>query len=253
MPKLQDITDYLNTLLKLETFKDSSNNGLQVQNSGRVKKIACGVDADMTFFEAAHERGANLLIVHHGMSWTDSLKRITGMNYQRVEYLIRNDMALYAAHLPLDAHPRYGNNILLCRNLGLKNCRPFGDYHGQMIGFRGELPRSVSFDGFCKLVRSGVNPNVQTMPFGGKKVKRVAVVSGGAGADLLAQAAGDGVDAFLSGEPTLAAWGVARDMGIHVVYAGHYATETLGVSALARHLRQRFKINAEFIDFAVPY
>ena len=253
MQKLEKITAYLDKLLKIDAFADGSNNGLQVQNSGKVKKIACGVDADLATFEAAHECGADLLVVHHGISWGDSLKRITDMNYERIAYLMRNDMALYAAHLPLDAHPRYGNNALICRLLGLHNIRPFGSYHGQVIGFQGELPRAVTFDVLFENVRKKLNPEIRTMPFGGKRVKRVAAISGGGGADLLAEAARAGVDAFISGEATLAAWGVARDMRIHAVYAGHYATETLGVSALAKCLKQRFKIPAEFISLDVPY
>lgn len=253
MQKLEKITTYLDKLLKIASFEDGSHNGLQVQNSGQVGKIACGVDADLTTFEAARERGANLLVVHHGISWGDSLKRITDMNYERIAYLVRNDMALYAAHLPLDAHPQYGNNALICRLLGLHNIRPFGNYRGQVIGFQGELPRAVTFDVLFEKVRKKLNPDIRTMPFGGKRIKRIAVISGGGGPDLLAEAARSGIDAFVSGEPTLAAWGVARDMRIHAVFAGHYATETLGVNALAECLQKRFKLPAEFIKLDVPY
>lgn len=253
MAETVKLAGYLDKLLRIEAFSDTSHNGLQVQNSGKAARVACGVDADLSFFKAAREHGADFLLVHHGLSWGDSLKRITALNYERIAYLVQNEMALYAAHLPLDAHSRYGNNILLCRALGLKNCRPFGSYHGQTISYRGELARACSFDSFCKVVREKINKEIRTMPFGKAQIKRIAVVSGGAGAEMLAEAAAEGVDVFLSGEATLAAWGIARDMGIHAVFAGHYATETLGVNALARHIRQRFKISAEFIGFDVPY
>ncbi|MBN1652872.1 MAG: Nif3-like dinuclear metal center hexameric protein [Deltaproteobacteria bacterium] len=128
VPQLKQITDFLDKQLAISDYQDSSHNGLQVENRREIKQVCCGVDASMEFFQAARAAGANLLICHHGLSWDVSLKRITGLNYERVSYLIGNDMALYACHLPLDAHPRLGNNAQICKALGLVELKPFGVY-----------------------------------------------------------------------------------------------------------------------------
>ena len=117
MVSAERVGEFLDRELHVTDFKDSSNNGLQVDNSGRVGRVCCGVDASLEFFEAAQRRGADMLICHHGLSWNDSLKRITDLNYRKIAFLMRHDMALYACHLPLDAHPRYGNNAVLARML----------------------------------------------------------------------------------------------------------------------------------------
>ncbi len=233
-------------------FKDTSNNGLQVANSGRLGRICCGVDASLEFMQAAQKQGAGLLIVHHGISWCDSLKRITGLNYKRVKYLMDNDMALYACHLPLDAHAQYGNNAQICKTLGLRGLKKFGLYGGGYIGFGGSLPREMTMQDFKKLVAAKISGRMTTMEFGRKKVKTVAVVSGGASEEL-EQAAEQGYDVFLSGEYKLLAYNNARDIGMNAVFAGHYATETFGVKAVAALLRSKFKADARFIDLEVAY
>ena len=253
MPTLADIVAYLDKELTIGEFPaDSSNNGLQVAGPGRVKKVCCGVDASLEFFEEAARRGADLLVCHHGISWGDSLKRITDLNYGRVAALIRRNMALYACHLPLDAHPVHGNNAQICRALGLVNRRRFGVYEGVEIGFRGELSRAVRYDRFKQKVARRVGANITSMDFGKKTVKTVAVVSGG-GAGELAEAGRNGIDVFLSGEPRLSAYAEAQEYGINAVFAGHYATEVFGVRALAGLLKERFGLDTEFIDLDVPF
>lgn len=250
---LSKIVSYLDTELRIADFTDSSNNGLQVQNSGKIAKVCCGVDASLEFFEAAARRGADLLVCHHGLSWGDSLKRITDQNYRRISFLMKNDMALYACHLPLDAHPRLGNNALLCRTLGLRKVKPFGLYAGKLIGFAGELPRAMPYGEFKKLVDGRIaNGNMQTMDFGKKTVRTVGVVSGGA-ADEVAEAGQAGLDVYLTGEPKLLAWHHAQDYRINAIFAGHYATERLGVMALGKELGRRFGLQAEFIDLLIPF
>jgi len=250
--KLDRIVAYLDKELRIADFDDTSHNGLQVGGPETVRKVCCGVDASMEFFVEAHRRGADLLICHHGISWGDSLKRITGLNYERLAFLIKHDMALYACHLPLDAHPRYGNNAEICRALGLQSIKPFGMYRGVEIGFAGKLPRPVRYTRFKKLVAEATGGEPRTMDFGKKTIRTVAVVSGGAAAEV-EEAGKKGIDAYVSGEPALMAYSLAQEYGINAVFAGHYATEVFGVRALAGQLTRRFKLNAEFIDLRVPF
>jgi dinuclear metal center YbgI/SA1388 family protein len=249
---LDRVVAYLDDELRTGDFDDSSHNGLQVGGPDRVRRVCCGVDASMEFFVEARERRADLLVCHHGISWGDSLKRITGLNYERLAFLIRNDMALYASHLPLDAHPRYGNNAGICRALGLQALKPFGLYRGVEIGFAGRLPKPLPYARFKKLIAKAMGGEPRTMDFGKRTIRTVAVVSGGAAAEV-EEAGRKGFDAYVSGEPALMAYSLAQEYGINAVFAGHYATEVFGVKTLAEQLEGRFKLKAEFIDLRVPF
>ncbi len=243
---------YLDRLLKVDRFHDDSNNGLQVGNSGRVGRVCCGVDASLEFFEEALRRGAGLLICHHGLSWGDSLKRLTGLNYRRVSFLMKHDLALYAVHLPLDAHPTCGNNACMAKALGLRQIKPFGSYHGRTIGLRGVLPSPLSLAQFADRLQRITRQPVKVLDFGRPKVRTVALVVGG-GAGCAEEAANLGMDAYLSGEFNLAGYNTARDLNLNVLLGGHYATESFGVQALGKQLTRRFGVRAEFIDLAVPF
>jgi dinuclear metal center YbgI/SA1388 family protein len=252
MTKLSDIAAFLDRLLKAP-FTDSSNNGLQVQNSGHVRKVCGGVDASLPFFRAARERGADLVICHHGLSWGDSLKYITDLNYQRLAFLIRNDMAVYASHLPLDGQMQWGNNAELFRRLGVRDIRGFAPYKGGHIGVRGRLARAMKLDDFAALVGRVVgNPNVRTFAFGRKIVRTVAGVAGG-GAVGLDEAGKLGIDVYLSGEGYLSARNSAEEWGLSVVLAGHYATEKFGVQSLLKRVKRRFAVETEFIDMGIEF
>ncbi len=250
--KTEKITSFLDGELDVASFEDASHNGLQVANSGNVKKICTGVDASMEFFEAAAERGADLLVCHHGISWGDSLSRITELNYRRVRFLMDQDIALYACHLPLDAHPVHGNNASICKALGLKRLKSFGRYGSRDIGFVGQLTKPMGYGAFKKKVQKAVGTELQTMDFGKKTVRSVAVVSGGA-ADGVEEAGRMGVDVFITGESKLSAYGLSQEYGINTIFAGHYATEVFGVRALGELLQQRFKVKAEFIGLGVTF
>jgi len=252
MPTSQTIAAFLNSALRIARFTDTSNNGLQVANTGNSVHVACGVDASLEFFKAARARGADMVVCHHGLSWGDSLKYITGLNHQRLKFLIDNDMALYACHLPLDAHPRLGNNAGMARALGLRELKPFGLYHGASIGVRGRLPRPLPLARFVKMVERAAGNEARLMAFGRPTVRSVAMVVGG-GAVGLEEAAGAGVDVYLSGEPSLAAYTTASDLGMNAVFAGHYATETFGVKALAILIAKKFKVRTAFIPMGVRY
>ncbi len=250
--KLERLVAVLDRELKTSQFDDSSHNGLQVANSGNVRRVCCGVDASMEFFREANARGADAVVCHHGLSWGDSLKRITGLNYEKVSFLIQNDIALYAAHLPLDAHPRLGNNARICRALGLRSLKPFGEYRGQMIGFQGVLPKPARYQTFKKKATTVFGREPQSMDFGRKTVRTVAVVSGGAAAEI-DEAGRKGIDVYVSGEPALMAYSLAQEYGINAIFGGHYATEVFGVRALAELIEKRLGIHAEFVAFDVPF
>ncbi len=252
VPHLKQITDFLDKQLSISDFQDSSNNGLQVENRSEIKCVCCGVDASMEFFQAAKQAGANLLICHHGLSWGDSLKRITGLNYQRVSYLVNNDIALYACHLPLDAHPQLGNNAQICKALGLIDLKPFGLYNGKEIGFEGRLPKPMRYAQFKQRVAKAVSPDLRCMDFGKQRVARIAVVSGGA-AQEIAEAGEKQIDVYLSGEPALVAYSLAQEYKINAVFAGHYATEVFGVRAIAELLKREFRVKATLLNFGVPF
>jgi dinuclear metal center YbgI/SA1388 family protein len=252
MSTAEDIARFLDRELRVESFTDSSHNGLQVAKPGPVRRVACGVDASLEFFRAARQAGADFLVCHHGISWGDSLRRLTDNNYQRVSFLIENKMALYACHLPLDAHPRLGNNARICRALGLRGLQPFGSYHGTTLGFRGRLARPVAYSRFKRQVERLMDNRIHSMDFGPASIRTVGVVSGG-GADLLAEAGAAGLDVFVSGEPKLAAYSLAQELGINAVFAGHYATERFGVEAVGRRVRARFGIPAELINLHVTF
>jgi dinuclear metal center YbgI/SA1388 family protein len=238
-----------------DRFHDDSNNGLQVANgSGRVTKIALGVDATLPFFERAVEAGADLAIVHHGISWGSSLKRITNLNYRMVSYLMRNDLALWACHLPLDAHPKLGNNAQLAQALGLRQQKPFGEYHGVAIGVRGSFAKPLTRAAFFERVRrvTGNSAAMKTLEFGRATVRTVGVISGGAPSQVV-DAIAAGLDAYITGESNLSAYNRALQDGINVAFAGHYATETFGVKAVGALIQKRFKLPVKFVDFKIPY
>lgn len=242
----------LDKTLETARFRDVSNNGLQIGNDGTVTRVAFGVDASLRAFRAAAEAGADCLICHHGLSWGDSLKRITGMNYRLVSFAVRHNLAVYGAHLPLDAHPVYGNNAQLCRLLGIAGKKPAFEYHGEKIGFIGRLAEPLTFEAFCGRVREKVAQRIRTVAFGKERVRTIGVVSGGA-ADMLEQAAESGADVYLTGEPGLAGYTQAENFGMNAVFAGHYATEVWGVRALERLVRARLGLPTLFLDFDIPF
>lgn len=252
---LHELVATLDHCLHLDMYPDSSKNGLQVERRDtRITKVCLGVDASIPLYEEAARRGAELVICHHGISWGDSLARVTGYNFGHLEFLIEHKLALYACHLPLDAHPQLGNNAQLAKMLKLKNVAPFMRYHGgPEIGMKGELAKPMTLDAFVNAVKKGVDrEEVVVFPFGKKQIKTVGIVSGGA-ADDIATAIDEGLDVYLSGEPNLQSYNRAAQCQMNAVFAGHYATEVFGVRALAGHITKTFGIPAEFVDFKIPY
>ncbi len=248
MPKLSltTVANYCDRILRTKEVQDYEGavNGLQVQNRGGVTRMAAAVDASLATVKLAIAAGADLMIAHHGLFWSPR-QPWTGKNHELLRLLVDNNLAVYSSHLPLDAHPRLGNNARLCAALGLKRLKPFFFSHGRFIGFqaRQQITRAELAG---RLERAtGAKPRV--IPGGKNVCEKIGVVTGGAGGDLK-QAAEEGVDTFVTGEGPHGTYSQAEELGVNVFYGGHYATETFGVKALATHLARRFKVPWEFLD-----
>ena len=217
--KLSNIVNWLDKELNVAAFSDVSNNGVQIARRGDdVTRVGFGVDASVQTVQAALAAGVQLLVVHHGISWGGGIQRLTDGVYNVVKAAMDGDLALYAVHLPLDANPKYGNNYELARYLGLKNIKPAFSYHGEVIGCIGVLPNG----------------------------KKVGVCSGGAGM-FAPEALKLGCDLYITGE---ADWGeqiAAENVGMQMICAGHYQTETFGVKALAKAMKRSLKIETVFL------
>lgn len=253
MPKTvrrDELVAYLDRYLRVAEIPDSSPNGLQVQGNARVTKLAFAVDASVKTVRAAAAGGASMLVVHHGL-WWGKHEQIVGTMHARIAALIENDLSLYTAHLPLDCHSEVGNNVELARLLGLRIESPFGQYQGVDIGVATVVRRTPRVR-FVKAVEAALHAKASVLPFGPAAVQRVAVVSGG-GAMFAEAAARAGCDTLLTGESSHAAYHRAREAGINVVFAGHYATETVGLQALRRHVRGRFGLTTAFIPAPTGY
>jgi len=230
---------------------DGSRNGLQVPASREVGKVGFAVDASLAVFERAHRLGCGLVVVHHGIRWK-GLRDSLGNVRRRIEFLRRRGMGLYAAHLPLDLHPRYGNNIELARILGLVEVERFGRYKGRFIGYRGRFDRPRSIGSVALRLRGAIGGRPVKLAFGRSRIRTVGIVSGG-GADALAEAVRKGLDLFITGEAPHHVYHDARDARMNVMVAGHYETETVGVKALMPLLRERFGVKTAFIDVSTPF
>jgi len=238
-----EITKFLNDLLDVNHIEDSSSNGLQLENSGEIEKIGFAVDACLETFQKAKEAGCNMIIVHHGLIW-DGLKYIKGNTYRQIKYLIENNMALYAAHLPLDKHETYGNNAGLAQIFDLKDIKPFGFYHGTMIGCYGNT--NLPLDKVKDIMKSN-GLKTESLDFGPQQIKKIAIISGGASSEVY-QAAALGVDLYITGEPLHFVYHFAKENNLNVIFGGHYETEVFGVKALMPLLSEKFKTETVFID-----
>lgn len=243
----------LDAELRVDRFRDLSHNGLQIANRGPITRVLTAVDASLEAFEAAVAQGAQMVLAHHGLSWGDSLARITGANYTLVSYALAHNLAVYACHLPVDAHPTLGNNAQLCAALGVTDTEPFFDYHGQKIALMGRLPRPMPREAFADRIRKVLGPpRLETFFYGCGTVATVGVCSGGA-PEGIADAAGAGLDLYLSGEATLVGYNLARHCGMNAIFAGHYATECCGIRAVGEWLAAETGLKVSFLDLRLPY
>jgi len=245
--KRKELTAYLDSYLRIAEIEDSSQNGLQVEGPEEVTRVAFAVDACQAAFEQAVAAGAQLLVVHHGLLWSKPL-RLVGPNLRRVKTLVEGSCGLYGVHLPLDAHPEVGNNAELARLLGLEDTRAFGKYRGIEIGVAGVLKPPLEMPALiCRLTQALTTPPIRVLAHGPAEATRVGCVSGCA-ADMVDQAEGAGLDTYVTGETSHSCFHQALERGLNVLFAGHYATETLGVKALARHLEKKFGLETAFLD-----
>ena len=246
MANLLKIVDFLEGELRTTEIPDypGAHNGLQFENGGEVKKVLCAVDASLAAIREAVKREGDLLLVHHGLFW-QGVRPIKGAIYEKYKLAMDAGLAIYSSHIPLDIHPEYGNNVQLLRALGLGDGEEFFDWKGIKLG------RKVFFEGSLGELKkrlSSVLGSVVTMRGGEEEqVGELGVITGGAGSEVEAMAA-EGLETFISGEGPHWSFPLAEELDLKVLYAGHYATETFGVRALAKKLAARFLLEEEFID-----
>lgn len=248
MALLTEVTGWLDQYLRNRDLPDyeGAANGLQVENDGTITRIVAAVDASQGSIEAAARVPGTLLIVHHGLFW-DGSRAIVDRRYRRLKAALEGNVAVYSSHLPLDAHAEVGNNALLAKHLGLTVTGPFGRYKDLDVGVHGVL--DLARDELVRRLETILGQAPRLIPGGPEQVRRVALVTGGAGSSVV-EAAARGCDTFITGEGSHHTWFDAMEGGVNLIYAGHWATETLGVKALSERAAAKFAVPWEF--FAQP-
>lgn len=246
-----ELLDHLDDLLDLESFDDFGPNGLQVEGRDEVRRVVTAVSAGVELFDAAIDRGADTILVHHGIFWDWQSPRLVGPRYERVRRLIEHRINLVQLHLPLDAHPELGNNALGARGLGLEDLESFAPHKGKDIGFHGRFPEPIPADELIRRVEDFYQRPPLVHAYGPDPVRTLGIVSGGAQKSMH-EAIDLGLDAFLTGEVSEWCRNDAQEAGIHYISAGHYATEVCGIRTLGEHLSERFEIDVEFVDIPNP-
>ncbi len=247
--KLRELVEYLDRELNLVAFAgDHSNNGLQVEGGEAVQLAVFGVDASQALIDFAVDCGADFIFAHHGLSWGGEPKRLIGMEAARFGKMFRAGISLYAAHLPLDAHPRLGNNAELSRLAGLGGLQPFCHYDGVDIGFIGSAAPGSTPESLGRRFATELGCEPRIFGDGGRQPTRVAVVSGGGGLGALLEASARGADLLITGEMEHVMYHPARELGVTVLALGHYASETTGPRALMGEVARRFGIETRFAE-----
>lgn len=254
--RLDDVVKFLDSTLEVHLFKDYGPNGLQIEGTHEVKRVATGVSANMTLIEKAIAFNADLIVVHHGLIWGAGIDRVTGVTARRLAALLQHGISLAAYHLPLDKHATLGNNAGLADALGLPaERRGFGDVRGHALGLSGDLPQPIPRSELIARVSRGVLGGGEpafVFPFGPENVRRIGLCTGAA-SDLLEAAGRAGCDAYLTGELAERSGELARELQITLIAAGHHATEVFGPRSLARAVAAAFPgLSAEFIDVPSP-
>ena len=238
------IVKFCEEYLKVKNFTDFCHNGLQVEGAAEITKIITGVTLSQKLIEAAIAEKAQMIIVHHGLfvKYLGDNPEIKGVWRNRLKMLLANDINLVGFHLPLDAHPEIGNNITICKLLGITlNTEPFD------VGFIGELKKEIDFNNFVKLVDEKLNTKSYTINAGPKLIKKIGVISGGSSPDVHEIAAW-GADTFLAGDIREQIVRAVEELNINFINAGHYNTETFGIKNLGDLLAKKFDLDVEFID-----
>lgn len=246
--KRDELTRYLEELLDVPKFRDYCPNGLQVEGCGEVRRLVAGVTASQALLDAAVERDADAILVHHGYFWRGEDGRITGIRRKRLSTLLGHDINLLAYHLPLDAHPELGNNAQLAQRLGW---RPEGRFGDQDIAWVGSLEEPLAAADLARKMSVVLGREPMLVGAPERKIRRIGWCSGGA-QGYFEQAIALGVDAYVSGEISEQTVHLARESGVAYLACGHHATERFGVQALAEHLAARFGLECEFVDIPNP-
>jgi dinuclear metal center YbgI/SA1388 family protein len=244
LARRDEIVDYANELLEVERFPEYGRPGLQVVGADEVRKLVVGVSSSRELFERAVAADAQMVLVHHGLFWQNEPLVVDRRLRGRLEALFRGDVSLVAYHLALDAHPEIGNNAILAARLG-------ATYDGAFA----EIGAAAAFDGtvdeLARRLQEATGREPIVFAHGPERIRRIAIVTGGGGTRLI-EAAHRGFDALVTGEPEEPALETARELGIHFLAGGHYATETFGVKALAERLAHRFDLDWEFVELPNP-
>ncbi|MFL6515899.1 MAG: Nif3-like dinuclear metal center hexameric protein [Chthoniobacterales bacterium] len=246
MALLQKVVAQCDATLRISEIADWDNalNGLQIENSGKVTKIGAAVDASTQTLQMASERNVDFLIVHHGLYW-QGLQPVTGILSRQLRLALQHDVALYSAHLPLDVHPKLGNNTLLAAAVRLRRATPFLAEKGQLVGVKGSVDKTDNTL-FARLQKV-LGDEVLAFNFGPERPRMIGIVTGAGGSEIYRVAA-EGIDTFITGEAPHWAAVAAQELGMNLWLGGHYATETFGVKALATYLAKKFRLPFEFID-----
>jgi dinuclear metal center YbgI/SA1388 family protein len=248
MPEITQLVDHLDRLLAIDDFRDYGPNGLQVPGPAEVQTVVTGVSANGRLIDAAVAKGADLIVVHHGLFWRGDPQEITPLLHRRLKPLFDHDIALAAYHLPLDAHAEHGNNALLARALGGEDPEPFAE-----IGVRVSFPGAgITIEELTTRTTAAVGGRAPLVVAAGPERIRTLGIVTGAATDHIIDASALGLDAFLTGEPAERGFSIATDAGIHFLAAGHHATETFGVRALGALLAAEFGVEHHFIDIENP-
>ncbi len=245
---LTKLVSYTNEILSIDKFNDYAPNGLQLEGSNHINRLATAVTASLDVITKAVDMKANALLVHHGYFWKGENPTIIGMKKTRLELLLKNNISLLAYHLPLDAHPEYGNNACLGKMFGITTTEVMDK---QGIGNIGYLDKPITLSQFAAQVSQLLSRQALVISAGNHPIKRIAWCSGGAQKYLI-KAAAMGVDVYLSGEISENTVHEARELGVHYIAAGHHATERYGVQALGEHLATAFGIEHQYIEIDNP-
>lgn len=242
---LSEVVEFLDKELKMDSIPDYPNayNGLQVENSGKVTKVAAAVDASLDVIQKAVREGVDLIVVHHGLYW-QGVQPVKGAWKKKLQLIMDNDIAVYSAHIPLDVHPKYGNNAILANRLNLTDQSTFLQWKGIEMGVSGNT--DLDFDSLVERLGSvlGEKPHFSKAS---NEVGQVGVITGGAGSEI--QAVSDcGVNTFITGEGQHWTYYLAKELNVNLIYGGHYLTETFGVESVCGEIKEKFGVSYLFLE-----
>lgn len=246
--QIDDLDNYLNTLLQPERFSDYCPNGLQIQGKHEINNIVTGVTASMALLEAALQANADAILVHHGYFWRGEALPITGIKKRRIQFVLQHDINIFAYHLPLDAHAQLGNNVMLAKQLALNITGRAGDKEILLLA---ELNQPQTLQAFSGHIETKLKRTPQVIGNLSKSIQKIALCTGAA-QGYIEQAMAANVDVYISGEISEQTVHAARESGVSYIAAGHHATERYGIQALGEHLAQKFGLSHEFIDCDNP-